>query len=324
MILIITLNPLLEYRFYTEEFKQGKTCRDVPCTLQAGGKGINVSRQLKMLGTVSYNLTFLGQFYGKKYRETLAGEGLEFLAVKTAHDTRFAHVLIENGQRKVTSFFTANSEVSKSESDDMKQRLDKMIQNCEIVVFSGSSPSEAANDIFPYGIELAHKYDKVSILDTYGAHLSACLDKAPTVIHNNVAELEQSLGISLDTDEQKMAFLNSLYIKGIKQAFLTDGENPFFVANHDFLYKVQSPAVECYDATGSGDAFTAGIVQGWYDDLVFDDMVRLAAALGAKNAAMEQVCAVSIEQAEFLKTQVQIEPVGKKMKVVDTRPTIYA
>lgn len=324
MILIVTLNPLLEYRFYTEEFRQGKTYRDVLCTLQAGGKGINVSRQLKMLGTVSYNVTFLGQFYGKKYRETLASEGLEFISIKTLHDTRIAHVLVESGQRKVTSFFTPNCEVSANESGELKQRLDKMIQNCEIVVFSGSSPSEATNDIFPYGIELAHKYDKVSVLDTYGAHLSACLEKAPSVIHNNVAELEQSLGISLDTDEQKMAFLNSLYTKGIKQSFLTDGGNPFFVANHDFLYKVQAPVIESFDATGSGDAFTAGIVQGWYEDLVFDDMVKLAAALGAQNAAMEQVCSVSIEQVEFLKPQVQIEPVGKKMKVVDTRPTIYA
>jgi len=65
-----------------------------------------------------------------------------------------------------------------------------MIYNCSAVIFSGSSPCFATDDIFPFGIELANKYDKISILDTYGGHLQACLEAQPTVIHNNKDEVE--------------------------------------------------------------------------------------------------------------------------------------
>lgn len=323
MILIVTLNPILEYRFYNTNTVAGKTYRDTPCKLAAGGKGINVSRQLKQFGISSYNVTFLGTFYGKKLRESIAAEGLEVLAVKTADDSRMAHVLVDGGDRKVTSFFTANSVVTEAEAKEMMLRLDKMIQNCEIVVFSGSSPSAAADAIFPYGIELANKYDKVSVLDTYGNHLAACYQQGPTVVHNTVSEVEHSLGRQLHHEEEKAAFLQELYNYGVKQSFLTDGAQSFYTANHDYIYKVQVPEISAFDATGSGDAFTAGIVKGWFHDLVFDEMLRLAVSLGAVNAETDGVCSVSAVDAFRYVDAVTIETVGKKMRIVDTRPTIY-
>ena len=66
-----------------------------------------------------------------------------------------------------------------------------MIQNCEIVIFSGSSPSNKTNSIIPYGIELANKYDKVSLVDTYrGLIFQNCIDAEPTIIHNNLSEIK--------------------------------------------------------------------------------------------------------------------------------------
>jgi fructose-1-phosphate kinase PfkB-like protein len=47
MILIITLNPLLERRFSYQQAVLGSVNRNAVTKISAGGKGINVSRQLK-------------------------------------------------------------------------------------------------------------------------------------------------------------------------------------------------------------------------------------------------------------------------------------
>jgi tagatose 6-phosphate kinase len=116
-------------------------------------------------------------------------------------------------------------------------------------------------------------------------------------------------------------FLLSLYAKGTKQAFITNGEKEFYASNHDFIYKVDFPKVDAFDPTGSGDAFTAGIVYGLHYDRVFEDTLKFACALGAVNAQYESVCDVKPDSVEEYKTQVKVQPVGKKMKLVDVTPT---
>jgi hypothetical protein len=110
--------------------------------------------------------------------------------------------------------------------------------------------------------------------------------------------------------------LNS-YSKGVRQFYLTNGKAPSYVANFDYIYRVENPEITCLDSTGSGDAFFAGIVYGHYKDLVFDEFLPLATALGSLNASRFDVCNVPPEDALTLSKQVVISPVGKKMKLVD-------
>ena len=144
-----------------------------------------------------------------------------------------------------------------------------MIEMCEMVIFSGSSPCEETDSIFPFGINIANKLDKISICDTYGKHLNDCLEAEPTIIHNNISEIENSLSLNLKKENDKLDFLNHLYKKGIKQAYLTDGANQIYASNFDFHFKIENPTIKAIDATGSGDAFTAGIVYAWHNNLTF-------------------------------------------------------
>jgi tagatose 6-phosphate kinase len=210
--------------------------------------------------------------------------------------------------------------ITSGESGEFKNKLEKMIQNCSIVVFAGSSPCIETDDIFPYGLELANKHDKISIVDTYGNHLENCIAAAPTVMHNNTGEIRKSLGRSLSSEVEILDFLREMYSKNIKMFFLTDGSNAAYAAKFDFHYKIVPPPVDVYDATGSGDAFVAGIAYGLEEALVFDEFVKTAAALGAANAAMAETCEAAEEQIHDLIGRVEVIPIGKKMKIIDDRP----
>lgn len=201
MILIITLNPLLERRFTSDYINLGQVNRNSITRISAGGKGINVSRQLKKFNKKSFNYFCSGGTNGKIFRESLKTEDIDFSFLSIKSETRHAAVVISKKDNSVTSFFSENSLIMQKEVDEFKSKLDKMIQNCEIVIFSGSSPCKEADTIIPYGIELANKYDKVSFCDTYGNHLQDCINASPTMIHNNFTEITDSLSFGLDSEK---------------------------------------------------------------------------------------------------------------------------
>ncbi len=320
MILTITINPLLERRIAYNKLDLNINNRSGDLEIKVGGKGINVSRQLNYLHMDNFAFTFQGGNNGKLLRESLSKEKINFSTIHTKNETRECSVIIDKSAKRVFTFFASDTAVNASEVDEFKLKLEKMIENCEIVVFSGSSPCEEADDIFPFGIELANKYDKISICDTYGRHLQNCINKSPTIVHNNKEEVEKSLGISLQNEEQKNSYLNGLYVKGIKQAYLTDGAGAIYASNFDFHFKAENPKIIHVDSTGSGDCFVAGIAYGWHNNFTFEETLTSAVCLGAVNASRYDVCSVAENEWKPFMDKVPITPLGKKMKTLDVTP----
>lgn len=321
MILTITINPLLENRIEINNLQIGVVNRGTKNYLKAGGKGINVSRQLNHLATNNSALLFLGGNNGKLLRKVLIDENINFTSIPCKAETRAATLAIEKSKNKITSIFEPTSPITINEINEFKTKLIKMIQNSKIVIFSGSVPNREAAAIITYGIELANQMDKITILDTYGSHLQDCINANPTIIHNNVKELESSLNIQMKNEKQKVLFLKTLYNKGVKLAFITNGAKPTYASKFDFIYKIVTPKVEEVDATGSGDAFVSGIAYGLVKALVFDEFVKVASALGAVNASRWDVCTTTLKEIEGLLNLISVKPVGKKMKLIDDSPT---
>jgi fructose-1-phosphate kinase PfkB-like protein len=275
---------------------------------------------LKQLGTPGLAFTFLGGNNGKLLRDILKKEDINFTAVKTESESREGVVIIDENKRDVTSLFADNSDILPEEADEFKEKLDKIIQNCEIVIFSGSSPCTNTNDILPFGIEAANRYDKVSVCDTYGEHLQDCINAGPTILHNNLDEIRNSLSLKLDSEDSIISFMDELYKKGIKQSYLTNAEKEFYASNFDFHFRVRPPKVKTFDPTGSGDSFMGGIIYSWHSDLTFEEGLKLAVSLGALNASREDVSNVPLKDADELMPDVEVIPIGKKMKTLDVTP----
>lgn len=319
MIIIVTLNPLLEERLTFRNVLKGKVNRNSSFQMKPGGKGINVSRQLNLLGIDSFNFIFSGGSNGKIYRDILKRGNFSFNSIQTESDTRFASVIIEEEKKIITSYFSPDPEITSKECDEFLTKLDKMIRNCELVIFSGSSP-KGAEEIIPAGIEIANKYDKVSVCDTYGSNLQSVFDASPIIIHNNFDELKDSLNLSLNDEQQIITCMNAFYKQGIKRSFITDAANPFYCSNFDYHFKVFPPAVSSLDSTGSGDSFLAGIIYGWHNNLIFEDSIKFATAIAAANSTKFEVSNVNPDEAKPLIDSVKIENVGKKIKIIDDSP----
>ena len=156
MVLTVTINPLLERRYEYQKVSIHHQNRNGVVTLQAGGKGINVSRQLNELNVQNIALTFLGGANGKAFRNALNNEAISFSFILTKSETRDCAVIINSSEPSVSSYFGKDPEISADEVDAFLLKLEKMIANSAIVVLSGSSPCKQANSIFPTGIEMAN------------------------------------------------------------------------------------------------------------------------------------------------------------------------
>jgi len=321
MILTVTLNPLLEHRLAYKVLHIGKENRSAIENYKAGGKGINVSRQLNILSADNLAFTFLGGSNGKLLKKLLTEEKINFTFISTHSETRSSAIIIDESNKRVTSCFGNDPQISLAEAEEFKLKLEKMIQNCEMVVFSGSSPCAETNSIFPFGIKAANQYDKISICDTYGTHLNDCIDASPTILHNNIDEVEKSLKISLRSENEVIDHLKFLNAKNIKQAYITDGVNQSYASNFDFIFKVKNPEVATIDSTGSGDSFVAGIAYGWNKNLPFEESLVIASSLGAANSAKYAVCNVTLEEMNSIKNNIEVIPLGKKMRLIDVKPT---
>jgi 1-phosphofructokinase family hexose kinase len=320
MVLTVTFNPVLERKLFFNQIRYGASNRSIKELLNSGGKGINISRQLNVLGIENIALTFAGGNNGKIFRRLLVDENINHVLISTKAEMRYSINAIDYDRKNVTIFFSQNIEYTADEYQQFYEKYEKILSNASVVVFAGSCPTKDCENILLQCISKAKELDKITMLDTYGSYLSEAINSAPMVIHANVNEVQDSMKVDLSTDDLKISFLKELYSKGIKLAFLTDGKNKFFVSKFDFIYKVTPPEINEVDATGSGDSFLAGIVYGMEKALVFDDFVKVATALGSANAEVIETSKVFLPQYEKYLNQVQVMPVGKKMKLINDSP----
>ncbi len=311
MILSITLNPLLEIRLKYDIDIDKEVIRDGDLTYAAGGKGVNVARQLRYLDQDSLVFTTASGLNGKRFTECLEKDQIKSIIYKTLEETRIS-VVVNNGDTQ-KNFFARNSGLTESERSGIVSKLSKAITTVDTVVISGSTPDSGSIEIVAEILKLTRESDKLTLLDTYGSGLAGFFKLAPVIIHNNFQEIENSLGLTLKTEAEIITAIKMLHSKGIKLIYLTDGKNPFYASNNGYIYRVSPPQVKEVSSTGCGDAFTAGILYSMNSHYKFEEGLKFATALGALEATKYDVCKNDLSEIQSLLDRVIVEPVGKRM-----------
>lgn len=310
MILTITLNPLLEKVFYFNKVERSKVNRAIDLKINAGGKGINVSRQLNEFKVENLASGFLGGDNGKKLKSILYKEDIKNSFQQIRNETREGFVIVENS-KILESYFSPDPVIKSDEVDSFIDKMKKAILNCEMVIFSGSSPvfENSTDEIRIYSelISFAKENDKIVLLDVYGNNLKEILRLEPDIVHTNLDEFQNSLQIQINNQDEIVNRLKEMYSSGIKIFIITDGDKNFYAINHGFLYSVIPPEIELINSTGSGDAFMAGFIYGLHHNLPFEEILMWATASGAANASMMVVCSAGFNLVSSLKEKVKVK-----------------
>jgi 1-phosphofructokinase family hexose kinase len=288
MITTVTLNPMLDKTVTVGAVRRGAVTRASGVSMVVGGKGVNVSRQLRLLGEESVATGFIGGEIGSLLERLLDGEGIPHRFVRIAGMTREGVTFVEP-EGTMTSVFEPPGEVTPEEADRLLEECRTLAGESDWVVCSGSSPSPAADDVFPGIVVDCRSRGIPVVLDSYGKALARGVESSPDFLKPNREEFEQTFGTRLSGESDMALAARQLVARGVRYSLITDGARPFAAADADGAWIVTPPHVEVVDSTGSGDSMIAGILYGLRQSWRFDDCLTFGAAAGAANARVRDV-----------------------------------
>jgi len=236
-----------------------------------GGVGRNIAENLHSLGLeVDFISVFgddpLSQYIMNSCKD-LELKITNSLFLKDAHAATFIAVMDENNDLAVgISAMNIYNDISK---DFIVSKL-SVIDKADFVVLETNMPEETLKTI------VTELPNKKYILDTVSGKKTL---KASSILQNlyilktNLLEAQMlsNIEVNNDTDLEKIVqfFIN----KGVKNVFITLGENGVIYGNNNIIKKQEAIVSEVVNTIGAGDAFLSGVV---YGDILNKDIHEVA------------------------------------------------
>jgi 1-phosphofructokinase family hexose kinase len=308
VIVTVTLNPMLDKTVDVESLRRGATTRAAKVGAVVGGKGINVSRQLRMLGDETLATGFVGGEVGTQLERMLDAEGITHQFVRVAGLTREG-VTYREADGTMTSVFEPPHPVTADETARLLEKVKLLSHGSKWVVCSGSSPSAAADGAFREIVAFCRLNGIPVVLDSYGPPFALAVAAGPSLIKPNRHELEETFGLRVSGEADMIAAAREMVARGIGYCIITDGARTFVAASVDHTWLVTPPAVEAVNPTGSGDSMIAALLHALVHGRPFQEAVAYGAAAGAVNAGVWTVAAASSLDIDKTAAMVRIRKV---------------
>jgi 1-phosphofructokinase family hexose kinase len=292
MITTVTLNPMLDKTVAVDAVRRGAVSRASGVSMVVGGKGINVSRQLRRLGEETVATGFVGGEIGSMLERLLDGEGIPHRFVRIAGMSREGVTYLEP-EGTMTSVFEPSHPVTPAEAGRLLEECRTLAGKSDWIVCSGSSPSPDADDVFRMIVAECRSRGIPVVLDSYGNALARGVQSVPDFLKPNREEFEQTFGTRLAGESDMIDAARRLVARGVRYSLITDGPRPFAAACADGAWIVTPPGVASVNPTGSGDSMIAGILYGLRQPWPFADCLAFGAAAGAANARVREVAQCS-------------------------------
>jgi 1-phosphofructokinase family hexose kinase len=309
MILTVTLNPMLDKTVEVEGLTRGRTHRATRVGMVVGGKGVNVARQLHLLGVPTVATGCWGGPVGKQLAELLSAEGIPHDFIEVASGTREG-VTYREPDGTWTAIFEPPHAVTPAEADALVEKCVARLSGTEWLVCCGSSPCDAADGVYARIIDAARRAGKASALDSYGKAFRLGVEAMPEMVKVNADEFRQTFGGTLETDDDFRIALRRIARMGIRYAVITDGPRPCYATDGADWWKVVPPSVRPVNATGSGDSMIAGVLASLEARESFGRALVRGTAAGAANARMWEVSCASSAEIAALEGGVLVEQRG--------------
>jgi 1-phosphofructokinase len=293
MIITVTLNPALDKTAAVDVMKPHALNRLRDVTLDAGGKGVNVSAMIRALGGVSVAVGFAGGGAGEELLSLVARKGLQADFVHIAALTRTNLKVIDSGGA-LTEFNEPGPEIKADEWAELEQKLSGYAANGGVMVLSGSLPPGLGKDTYKKLTAMLRRAGAAVFLDADGEAFRLALengpDAVPDYIKPNRFELLQYFGMADDariTDTELAELCRTLLDKGIKLIALSMGKDGAIFVNTNGVWRSQAIPVAVRSTVGAGDSMTGALAYGFEQGMTDEQCFALAMAASAGACVTE-------------------------------------
>jgi 1-phosphofructokinase family hexose kinase len=315
MIITVTLNTAIDKTLSVPNFRLGRRHRTVEQTTMPGGKGVNVARVLKTLGTPVIATGLAGGATGTRIVDQLTQLSVlsDFVRIREESRTNTAVIDPTNGEQ--TEINERGPKVSEQETELFVDKLLYLAKGARLCVFAGSLPREVDIDIYARLIRELRRLGVATVVDTDGDPLRRAVRAEPDVISPNVLESEELVGHEFNDDEDRIIAVREMSELGAREAIMTMPDGCFAYMAPDVpnggrvLYRVRvAPgAVEPRASVGSGDAFLAGFVASRYAGKPTAECLAFGVACGAESTRHLGAGLIDPDRAGRLLSEIEVE-----------------
>lgn len=309
MIITVTLTPALDKTVILPGFRVDAVNRIQSLRLDAGGKGINVSKVLRALGTDSLATGILGGGTGRYIENSLREMGIRADFAWVDAETRTNLKVVDPQLHTNTDINEPGAPVSAEVMESVYRKAEAAAGPGDIVVLAGKAPAGAPDTVFADWIRRLKDRGAQTYLDADAGLLIEGVKAKPTLIKPNDAELARLTGREFHSVEEMAAAARELAAGGIGTVVVSlGGEGALFVTAHQSLrgYGLRVPV---QSTVGAGDSMMAAMAHGAAGGWPFRDTCALALAVSAAAVTTPGTQPADRDTVNDLLKQVEIEEI---------------
>ncbi|MCL2162871.1 MAG: 1-phosphofructokinase family hexose kinase [Oscillospiraceae bacterium] len=311
MIITVTMNPAADKTAETDSIKVGGLNRLRNVVIDAGGKGINVSKTIAALGGLSIATGFIGGSAGADIEHSLQCLGIttDFVEIRRPTRTNLKVLSCDSG---VTEFNEPGSAVT---PDEMKSLEEKLLDYADAesgatFIFSGSLPDGVNPDVYKRLIEAVRKKGSFAFLDSDGEAFRQALTANPDFIKPNISELQQYFGENtiIHTINEQTRLCNMLIEGGVGSIALSMGERGALFVSREEAFYAPAICVKAKSTVGAGDAMVGALAYAFEKGMDFRGAAKLAVAASAGAVMTDGTRPPGIDTVTDLLERVELTP----------------
>lgn len=304
MIVTVTMNPAIDKTVDIERLEHGGLNRIQNVEMDAGGKGINVSKTIKAIGGESIATGFLGGRSGKIIQEVLKDQGITSDFVWLEADTRTNTKVVEKSG-EVTELNEPGPAATDEQVETLIQKLEAYAGENTLFVLAGSIPAGMDKNIYAVIMERVHAKGAKVLLDADGELFVHGLEAGPDILKPNRVELEQYYRLDYRASEEELTAMGKRLLgEGTEMVAISLGQMGALFVSRDGIIRCPGLKVKAHSTVGAGDAMVASLAYSWDRKLSLEDTVTLGMAVSAGAVTTIGTKPPSVEVVEELKRQV--------------------
>ncbi len=259
MILTVTPNPSLDRTFELPGLRRGAVLRASADRVEAGGKGVNVSRAAAAAGHRTVAVLPLGGPEGELLARLLGEHGIEGAGVPVAGRTRVNVTLVEP-DGTLTKVNAAGPRITADEAEALLGAARTAAAGADWIACCGSLPRGLPPAWYADLVARVHQAGAPIALDTSGAALTAALPERPDVVKPNAHELAEAVGRPLATVGDAVKAAEELCDRGARAVLASLGADGQLLVDSTGTHFGRADVTVLRSDVGAGDASLAGFL----------------------------------------------------------------
>ncbi len=287
-IYTVTLNPAFDLHYQMKHFEAQKENYVDSILCDAGGKGINISRALKVNGTDSTAFVILGEENGASFEGQLTRDGLNYRPIRTSGRIR-ENITLHPADSRETRISLDTFRVEPAVLEALERELLAVCRPGDLLAFAGRNPKGLDKEAVMAFLGRLIDGGVRMIVDSNSFAPEDLVKIHPWLIKPNEQEIVSFLGTPVESAEDAARAAGELVRRGVAEEVMISlgGDGAVWSDGKESLILSVPKLAHPVSTIGAGDSTLAGILHATARGADRETVLRTAVSFGTAACMTE-------------------------------------